>query len=297
MSQDARLAQSFAYCKEIIRRQAQSFYLSSLFLPRDKQEDVFALYAFYRTVDDLVDERSSTCSPLAVVRELDAWRTWLQHTDRHLDRDPVRPALAAVIEKRRIPLQYLNELLDGVQSDLYPCQLQTFAELERYCYLVAGTVGLVMSYVLGVRDQAALVNARSLGIAMQLTNVLRDIGEDQERGMIYLPADEMAAFGYSAERLALRRVDSDFIALMRMQIGRARDQYHLGIDGISALARDSQFPILLAAKTYGTILRKIEVSGYDVFSRRVHTRLPEKLWIAGHSYLGHKLLGVATIRI
>lgn len=291
MTTDAALAQSFAHCKEIIRRQAHSFYFASYFLPRHKRRDVFALYAFYRTVDDLVDRRPLGCSPAAIVDELDGWRAWLADRGDLTTLDPVRMALATVIDRYEIPLRYLYELLDGVQSDLYPCHLQTFEQLERYCYLVAGTVGLVMSYVLGVKDETALVRARDLGIAMQLTNVLRDIGEDLERGVIYLPAEELARFGYSAERLAVRQVDEEFVALMRMQIARARAYYRAGVAGISQLARDSQFPILMASRMYGGILRKIERGGYDVFSQRAHTKLPEKLWIAGRSYVGMKIVG------
>ena len=285
---DAVLARSYAHCREIIRHQAHSFYFASFFLPASKRRDVFALYAFYRTVDDLVDCRPPDRSADAVVAELDGWREWLLRRELR-DDDLVRPALAAAIDRHGIPIRYLHELLDGIERDLFPCHLRNFAELERYCYLVAGTVGLVMSYVLGVRDERALANARDLGIAMQLTNVLRDVGEDLTRNMIYLPADELARFGYSPDRLGRRAVDEDFVALMRMQIGRAREYYRVGVAGIPQLHRDSQFPILLAARMYGGILRKIECCGYDVFSRRAHTSLPEKLWIASRSYLGIKL--------
>lgn len=288
MTTEPSLAHSFTHCRAITRSQAHSFYFASFFLPRQKRRDVFALYAFYRTVDDLVDNRPAGCSPRLIVEELAAWRAWLRTRQRLSSFDPVRMALGSVIDRYAIPLQYFDELLDGLERDLYPCRLRTFCELERYCYLVAGTVGMVMSYVLGVKGEVALANARDLGIAMQLTNVLRDIGEDLDRGMIYLPADELAPFGYSAERLSLRSVDGEFVALMRMQIARAREYYRAGLAGISHLPRDSQFPILLAARMYGAILHRIECSGYDVFSRRAHTRLPEKLWIAGRSYLGLK---------
>lgn len=285
---DAILFRSYAHCSEIIRRQAHSFHFASLFLPASKRRDVFALYAFYRTVDDLVDCRPYDRSASSVVADLDGWREWLQHRHK-CGNHPVRPALAAAIDRYGIPIRYLQEMLDGVERDLYPCHLRDFAELKRYCYLVAGTVGLVMSYVLDVKDERALANACDLGIAMQLTNVLRDIGEDLQRDMIYLPADDLADFGYSADRLKRRIVDEDFIALMRMQIARARGYYRIGMAGIPYLRCDSQFPILLAARMYGGILRKIECCGYDVFSRRAHTHLPEKLWIASQAYMGLKL--------
>jgi len=288
VSNDAILAASHAHCREIIRRKAHSFYFASFFLPPHKRQDVFALYAFYRTVDDLVDERPAGCSQAEIVAQLDGWRAWLRNPYASSD-DPVRVALGAVIDRHQIPHQYLDELLDGVAGDLHGRRLQTFAELERYCYLVAGTVGLVMSYVLGIKDTAALNSARDLGIAMQLTNVLRDIGEDLERGMVYLPAEDLERFAYPSERLAQRVVDGDFVALMRFQIARAREYYRAGMAGIPKLNRDSQFPILLASRMYGGILRKIEFNGYDVFSRRAHTRLPEKLWIASRSYVQVKI--------
>ncbi|HWE63936.1 MAG TPA: phytoene/squalene synthase family protein [Chloroflexota bacterium] len=290
MTADASLISSYAHCRAIIRRQAHSFYFASFFLPAHKRRDVFALYAFYRTVDDLVDRRPADSSGSTVVAQLARWRAWLHDRRSPSPLDAVCPALGTVIDRYHIPLRYFDALLDGVERDLAPCRLRDFAELERYCYLVAGTVGLVLSYVLGVDDEAALAPARDLGIAMQLTNVLRDIGEDLERGRIYLPADELARWHYSAERLALRRVDADFVALMRMQIARAREYYRAGTAGIPHLSHDSRFPIVLAARMYSGILRQIERGGYDVFTRRACTRMPEKIWIASRSYAGLKLI-------
>lgn len=279
------LDRSFRYCTQVIREHAKSFYFASHFLPLEKRQAVFALYAFYRTVDDCVDRRSPGESPRAVVLQLDAWRRWLLDRSGPMPLEPVCSALGYVLDRYSVPVWYLAQLLDGVQSDLQPRRLQSFDELEHYCYQVAGTVGLVMASILGTQDDAALLRARDLGIAMQLTNVLRDVGEDLDRQMIYLPADELQRFRYSPERLALRRVDADLMALLRMQIRRARSYYRSGLAGIPALPRDSQFPIYLAARMYGAILHKIERGGYDVFSRRARTRLPEKVLLAGHSYL------------
>ena len=284
MSGDLALIHSLAHCERIIRRHARSFYFAARFLPPATRRDVFALYAFYRTVDDLVDCRPPGCSPAMVVEELNTWRQCIHSRTPRQGFHPVFPALRAVTEKYAIPRRYLLEVLDGVEHDLYPSHFHTFDELRHYCYQVAGSVGLVMAHVLGAAGDTALDRACTLGIAMQLTNVLRDVGEDLERGLIYLPAEEMSRFGYSAERLATRRVDADFVSLMRMQIARAREYYRGGLEGIGLLPRGARFPILLAARMYGGIMRQIERSGYDVFRARAHTGLPEKLWLAGQSY-------------
>jgi len=280
---DDALAASRADCQALVRREGHSFSVAPLFLPRRTRRDVAALYAFYRTVDDLVDERPASCSPAAIVAELDGWRAWLRDPRAPGD-GPIWAALGAALTRHRIPHRYLDELLDGVAGDLVGRHLRTFAELERSCYLVAGTVGLVLSAVLGIEDSAAPASERGLGIATQRTNVLRDVGEDLGRGLVYLPAEGLARFGCSRERLARRVVDADFVALMRFQIARARAYCRAGMTGIPALSRDSQLPILLAARLYGGILRQIERNGYDVLGRRARTRLPEKLWIAGRSY-------------
>jgi phytoene synthase len=284
LSGDLTLVQSLAHCERIIRDHARSFYFAARFLPPVTRQDVFALYAFYRTVDDLVDCRPAGRAPATVVNQLNIWRHCIRSNAPRQDFHPVFPALRAVTEKYAIPCNYLLEVLDGVERDLYPNHLRTFDELRHYCYQVAGSVGLVTAHVLGAGGDAALDRACTLGIAMQLTNVLRDVGEDLERGMIYLPAEEMSRFGYSAARLGERRVDADFVGLMRMQIARARDYYRTGLEGIGLLPRGMRFPILLAARMYGGIMREIERSGYDVFRLRAHTGLPEKLWLAGQSY-------------
>jgi phytoene synthase len=277
-------AESLVACERITRQHARSFYFAARFLPRATRHDVFALYAFYRTVDDLVDCRPDGASSDAVIHELNRWRARIDASPEHAAPHPILPALRAAINKHAIPRRYFHELLDGVASDLSPRHMRTFEELRHYCYQVAGTVGLVMAYVLGAGSDTALRHACDLGIAMQLTNVLRDVGEDIARGVVYLPADDMSRFGYSADRLAERRVDDDFVALMHMQIARARAFYRSGLEGIPLLPRDCQFPILLAARVYGDIMRKIERGGYDVFRQRAHTRLPEKLWLAGTCY-------------
>jgi phytoene synthase len=282
------LRDEHAYCRDVIRDHAHSFYFAARFLPADTRRDVFALYAFYRTVDDLVDLRPASRPRESVLAELDDWRAWLRCRRGAPGPDALRLALSPVLDRHRIPCRYFDDFLDGLAADLNPRQMCSFAEMEHYCYCVAGTVGIVLAHVLGAAEPSALESACLLGIAMQLTNILRDIGQDLNRGMIYLPAEELRAYNYSASRLQLRVVDADFVSLMHMQVQRARDYYRRGVSGIAHLSRECRLPILFAAQVYAGILTKMERRGYDVFQQRMATRLPEKLWIAGKSYVGHR---------
>ncbi len=273
-----------AYCEDIIRDKAHSFYFASRFLPPGKRHEVFALYAFCRTVDDIADVPQLGASRGAVTAELEAWRRWLLDGAPPRPDDPVKYALARVVRARDLPLRPLLDLVDCISEDLEPRQLPDFAALERYCHGVAGTVGLAMASLLGASDPVALSHARDLGIAMQLTNVLRDVGEDLARGRVYLPADEMERFGYARADLERGIVDERFTALMRFHVERARDYYDRGVAGLHHLPRDSQFPIAIAARTYAGILAKIERADFDVFTRRARTGRRDKLLLAARLY-------------
>ncbi len=284
---DPDFARAQAHCAEIIRSKAHSFYFASRFLPSSKRSDVFAFYAFCRTVDDIADIPRAGLPEGAVMRQLEQWRDWLCDGAPTRPDDPVKYALAHVVRAQDLPLTPLVELVEGVLQDLEPRHLTDFAALDRYCYSVAGTVGIAMAALLGAQDPLAWDYARDLGIAMQLTNVLRDVGEDLERGRVYLPSEEMARFGYT--RLDLERgiVDDRFNALMRFQVARARAYYARGLDGLRLLPHDSQFPIAIAARTYAGILTKIECANFDVFSRRAHTGRRDKLLLAARLYAHH----------
>lgn len=271
---------ALATCRQIIRQKAKSFYFATVFLPRAKREATFVLYAFFRTIDDLVDEPAPGMDEHAVRRELDDWQQWLESDPRPPSTEAVRAALDRILTRYKIPPRYLIELIEGVRGDMAPRHLYSFPEYERYCYQVASTVGLTMSHVLGMRDERALPAAADLGIAMQMTNVLRDVGEDLGRGRVYLPIAEFAQFGYSLDDLRQRRCDDAFRALIRFHIARTRGYYARGVQGIRYLDEDSRFAITLAAHLYQRILNKIEAQQCDVFSRRAHTTMPEKLRIA-----------------
>ena len=267
----------------VFRAKARTFWFAARFLPGDCRDAVAGLYAFARAVDDLVDLPPPTLLPDEVLRQLVAWRGWL---DQPTVLAPPDEALAARVTPallaHGVPPRYLQMLVDGVASDLTRPEIRSWSELRAYCVLVASSVGLAMCHLLGAGDDPlAREAAVELGIAMQLTNILRDVGADVRSGRVYLPTDDLATHGYSPERLdwLVRRVarsgatalDEEFRDLMRSQIARARDHYLRGIDGVTRLPADCRLAILLAARLYQAILDDIEAADYDVFTRRAAT--------------------------
>jgi phytoene synthase len=275
------LDSAYDYCKEITSAYSRTFYVASRLLPREKQRAAQALYAFCRSTDDLVDELQET--ELAESR-LANWRARLSapHPSAH---DPVPLAWADAQARYRIPRGYADQLISGVARDLVQKRYNSFDELTEYCYGVASTVGLMSMYIVGFDSQEALPYAVKLGIALQLTNILRDVGADWRNGRLYLPQDELATFGLTEADIAAGRVDDRWRAFMRFQIARVEQLYDEAIPGIGYLDADGRFAIGAAAGLYRAILRDIEAHDYDVFHRRAHvglfgklSRLPQIWW-------------------
>jgi phytoene synthase len=272
--------------ERLMASQGRTFRFAARFLPVPLRPQVIGLYAFFRTLDDLVDDTAANrpASDTAAVRaELAAWRAWLDDRAAH---PAPRPALAArlgaLLDAGRVPTPVLHAFLDGMEFDLCPPEIADFAALRQYCYRVAGTVGLAIAHLMDATTPATLAAAEQLGTAMQLTNVLRDVGGDLVAGRVYLPRDELARHGSSPAHLAdlVARgggPDDHFRALMREQIARARHYYARGMAGIWLLPRDCRLPILIAARLYRGILMAIERADYDVLRHRAATSLPEKL--------------------
>jgi phytoene synthase len=259
----------------LLPQKARTFALASRFLPAHQQEPVVVLYAFCRLLDDLVDEPPPSMDRASIAARLEQWRVWLLGSgDGTCPPEPtdLATAIRAVILDHAVPPVYLTQLLDGLKADLEPVQIRDFAALRQYSFLVAGTVGLAMSHLLGGRHPEALAAASDLGIAMQLTNILRDVGADIRGGRCYLPTDELAQLGYSPERLRALvergRPDDDFRAVMRFQIARARDYYTRGLAGVWLLPPEARPAILIAGRLYRAILNTIEANDYDVLRRR-----------------------------
>jgi phytoene synthase len=276
------LDRSYADAERVTATWARSFYFASRFVPPAKRRAIFALYDYCRYADNLVDLRGDR--PVPEVRHQLAL---LGATVRalHAGAEAEHPrwlALGDTLRRHPVPLQPLLELLDGVATDLAPVEMKTFSDLERYSYQVAGVVGLMLGPVLGAERKGFDAYGVRLGIAMQLTNVLRDIGEDLSEGRIYLPADELAAFGLDRAALERRVVTPEFRRFMAFQIRRARQHFAAGDAVVDLFPQDgSRMTVRLMQRTYAGILDAIERQDYDVFRLRAHVSSPRKLAILG----------------
>lgn len=262
---------AYRHCETITRQHSRTFYLAARLLPTDQRRAMHALYAFCRVSDDLVDQGGTDRAA-----RLDDWRQ-RSLLDYPHDGDPVCLAWADTRARFHIPRQYADQLLDGIATDLTPHRYETFADLTHYCYAVASTVGLMVMHVVGYTSKEAIPNAIKLGVALQITNILRDVGEDGRNGRLYLPQQELADFGLSEADVAAGVVDDRWRAFMRFQIARARRLFAEALPGVAMLGQSGRFAIGAAAELYQAILDDIEANDYDVFTRRAHTSERQKL--------------------
>ncbi len=281
------LEASHAYCHRQTKRHARSFYFASIALPREKKRAAYAVYAFCRYADDLVDRAATT----------DGVDAALQRVGEHFDRmtagellePPFAPAFAWAVDRYGIEKQPFLDLLKGVAMDLGPVRIADWPHLRDYCYHVASVVGLMMARIFELRDEAGRERAIDLGLAMQLTNILRDVGEDFRMGRIYLPADEMAVHGVTSDDLAAATTSAELKALLRAQAARARDHYRRAEAGIPLLADDgSQLTVWLMRHVYAGILEEIERLDYEVLHRRASTSLGRKLFLAARAWRDYR---------
>lgn len=256
---------AYQYCARLIWSNSRTFFLASSLLPESKRRAVRALYAFCRATDDLIDLAPH---PGQAQSLLESWHARLGGYPNAYD--PVLLAWADTKARYRIPHGYETQLVEGIARDLRQQRYATFGELAEYCYGVASTVGLMVMHIVDFESDAALRYAVKLGIALQLTNILRDIGPDWQSGRLYLPLDELARFGVSEADIACGRVDDRWRAFMRYQIARTRALYDEAEPGIALLAPDSRFAIAAASRLYRAILDDIEAHDYEVFHRRAH---------------------------
>lgn len=277
------LQKAYDECEAITAQHSRSFYLSSGLLPAEKRQAVRALYAFCRITDDIVDHPDGD-----VVNALQAWR---QQTLPHhpSSTNLVAVAWADARTHFHVPVRYAEQLMDGLARDLTQTRYETFADLATYCYGAAATVGLMSMHITGFASQEALPYAIKLGLALQLTNILRDVTEDWQRGRVYLPQNELEAFGLSEYDLDAGVVTERWRSFMRFQIERNRRLYSEAWPGIGMLHKDGRFAIAAAADFYRAILDDIEAHDYDVFSRRAYIgkwsklrRLPRLWWQTRH---------------
>ena len=259
------------YCKTITYIHSKSFYMASSLLPKDKRMAVRALYAFCRTSDDIIDLQGKQAAD-----DLEMWRIRGLIGNPRAN-DPVSIAWADARKRYNIPSKYAHQLLDGVARDIDFKRYQHFSELVDYCYGVASTVGLMSMHIIGFRDKSAIRYAIKLGVALQLTNILRDIAEDFSMGRVYLPQEELDQFGIEDRHLVYGIVDDRWKSFVKFQIERARNIYKEAWPGIGLLHPSGRLPIAAAATFYKGILDRIEENDYDVFSSRSHLDKWDKL--------------------
>lgn len=282
---DQGLRSAYSHCRTITRVHAKTFYMATRFLPNHKQRSIFAIYGLCRYVDDLVDEaedlvENHQISHLEIYERLDIFKENLINSYKGIDQnDPILVAFSDTLKRYEISLDLPMLLLEGVKTDLTKSRYESFEELYDYSYKVASVVGLMTSEIFGYSDKKALDYAVDLGIAMQLTNILRDVGEDLRRDRIYLPKEELDRFGIRHKSLLKGDRSPEFIDFMKFQISRARRYYSEADKGIEMLSSDSRMPVLLARENYSRILDKIEDNNYNVFDQRAYLNSTEKLSI------------------
>jgi 15-cis-phytoene synthase len=270
----ALLQRAYAYCDAITSQRSRTFYTAARLLPPLKRRAICALYSFCRRTDDIVDGGENT--RVAAEERLAVWRAMATSFAPPPD-ELVAVAWADTRARFAIPRRCAEQLIDGVGRDLYQQRYRTFEELAAYAYGVASTVGLMSMHIIGFAGDEAIPYAVKLGVALQLTNILRDVGEDWQSGRVYLPLDELAAYGLSETDLAAGQVNDRWRAFMRFQLARTRHLYAEAQPGIALLRKDGRFAIAAASELYAAILTDIESHDYDVFHRRAHVRDWDKL--------------------
>jgi 15-cis-phytoene synthase len=270
------------YCQQKAAASGSSFYYSFLFLPPERRRAITALYAFCREVDDVVDETSD--SQLAATK-LAWWRVEVGNLFSGKAQHPVTRALDPLKDKFDIKAERLNEIIDGMEMDLSQTRYLDWKGLERYCHLVASVVGVLAAGIFGYRDPRTLDYARELGLAFQLTNIIRDVGEDARKNRIYLPMADLREFGVPAADILNSRETPEFKRLMAFEATRAREHYAKAMAALPAEDRRPQRPGLIMAAIYRTLLEEIERDGFRVLTQRTSLTPVRKLWIASRTWI------------
>ncbi|MEO8346587.1 MAG: presqualene diphosphate synthase HpnD [Betaproteobacteria bacterium] len=269
------------YCKQKAATSGSSFYYSFLFLPQPRRRAIIALYAFCREVDDVVDEIRDVQVASA---KLAWWRREVASVFSGQPSHPVALALQGIVHDYDLPQAHFQAVIDGMAMDLAQSRYLDFSALEVYCHRVAGVVGLMSAEIFGYTDPATKGYARDLGIAFQLTNIIRDVGEDARRARIYLPQDELERFGVPPSALLRGEYSSEFRHLMRFETERARSWYERAFAQLPQVDRKAQRAGLVMAAIYRTLLDEIADDGYKVLDRRTSLTPLRKLWLAWRTW-------------
>jgi phytoene synthase len=290
------LAQAYEACRQETAEWAKTFYLGTLLMPAAKRRAIWAIYVWCRRTDELMDSAEAQARPVAeLAGRLDRWEERTRKLFAGVVHDGLDLVMHDTIERYPQPLQAYLDMIEGQRMDLNQHRYESLEQLELYCYRVAGTVGLMTQEVMGLdpayttapwSDRPDTSSAAvALGIANQLTNILRDVGEDRSRGRIYLPQEDLARFGYSEEQLMAGVVNDNWRALMRFQLERARLWFARSEAGVRWLAPDARWPVWASLRLYRGILDVIEAHGYDVFNKRAYVPRAGKLIDLPFSYL------------
>ena len=270
------------YCQDKAAASGSSFYYSFLFLPKEKRRAITALYAFCREVDDVVDE----CTDEQVARTtLNWWRVQVGEIYSGQPQHPVAIALIPIVKQFNMAQEHLLEIIDGMEMDLDQPRYNDFKSLQLYCYRVASVVGLLSVEIFGYQDRQTLKYAHDLGIAFQLTNIIRDVGEDARRNRIYLPMEEMQQFGVTAADILNANETENFQKLMAFQVERAQRYYDQALDLLPAIDRKTQRTGLIMAAIYRATLAEVIASGCHVLKERISLTPLRKLWLAWTTWI------------
>lgn len=271
------------YCQEKAAASGSSFYYSFLFLPKPRREAITALYAFCREVDDIADE----CTDFQVARtKLNWWRAEIDNLYQGQPQHPVTKALAPAVAAYDLSAEHFHEIIDGMEMDLEYNRYQDFKQLQLYCYRVASVVGLLSASIFGYRNRDTLKYAHDLGMAFQLTNIIRDVGEDARRNRIYLPLDELARFGVLEDDILHSRESEQVRQLLEFQIERAEGFYDRALNALPSEDRKQQRTGLIMTAIYRTLLREIKAGGaQQVLNARISLTPLRKLWLAWTTWI------------
>ena len=280
------------YCTELARRSGSNFYFSFFSLPPERREAMHAVYAFCREVDSSVDDPEPGSSPRNQLANWRAGLAALYRTDQAAAVPPASPVLRCLdghIRRLGIPQEYFEDIIAGVEMDLTINRYATFRDLYQYCYRVASVVGLICLKIFGARAPEAQTYAVNLGVAFQLTNILRDLKTDGARGRIYLPAEDLTRFGYTEQELLAGAYTPAFINLMEFECRRAQDYYRVAAAALPETDRRALLPAEIMRAIYHTILKRIEASRYQVFARRITLSPPYRMAVALKAWLACRL--------
>jgi phytoene synthase len=278
--------------ESITKQFGTSYYFATRFLPADIRQATYALYSFFRIPDEIVDN-SNHGREEEILLELEDWvQMWHKAYAGEITIYPILNLTAKVMKQYNIPYQYSLDFLQAMKQDVYTRRYNTYEDLQGYMYGSASVVGLMMSYVIGFNSEKALEYAPYLGEAMQLTNFIRDIGEDyRDRGRIYFPKEDMDSYKVTESDIENNRITANFINLIEFEIKRARNLYRKSDQGMKYLNKRGRFAVIMASRMYEAILDKVEQNNYNVLTKRARTSKTEKIYILGKSALEYGFQG------